>query len=113
MRLSEHLRTLPDMEGLTAGSTGDFCFNLKDFNGKRNVTSSRVADEEGGNRRQELIVVASLLDKAPNLAGLSRTCEVLYKCHIIDVLRITHVAYMAPIIQHTEGMKECFSSIFA
>jgi hypothetical protein len=26
--------------------------------------------------RQEIIVVASLLDKAPNLAGLSRTCEV-------------------------------------
>ncbi len=34
------------------------------------------ADEEGSTKRQELIVVASLLDKAPNLAGLSRTCEV-------------------------------------
>lgn len=34
------------------------------------------ADEESDKRDQELIVVASLLDKAPNLAGLSRTCEV-------------------------------------
>lgn len=29
-----------------------------------------------GLQRQELIVVASLIDKAPNLAGLARTCEV-------------------------------------
>ncbi len=34
------------------------------------------ADEESDKKDQELIVVASLLDKAPNLAGLSRTCEV-------------------------------------
>lgn len=26
--------------------------------------------------RQELIVVASLVDRVPNLAGLTRTCEV-------------------------------------
>lgn len=30
----------------------------------------------GGPRRQSLIVVASLVDKVPNLAGLCRTCEV-------------------------------------
>lgn len=29
-----------------------------------------------GVRRQQIVVVASLLDKAPNLAGLTRTCEV-------------------------------------
>lgn len=84
---SEHLRRLPDIEGLTGGSTSEIWFELKNFNGTKNVTSCGVADEEGGNRRQELIMVASLLDKAPNLAGLSRTCEVPYpvleKCHIL------------------------------
>lgn len=30
-----------------------------------------------GTRRHELIVVASLIDKVPNLAGLARTAEVL------------------------------------
>ena len=29
-----------------------------------------------GCKRQELIVCATLVDKAPNLAGLTRTCEV-------------------------------------
>ena len=29
-----------------------------------------------GPRRQDIIVMAALLDKAPNLAGLARTCEV-------------------------------------
>ncbi len=32
--------------------------------------------DAGGSERQGIIVVASLLDKAPNLAGLARTCEV-------------------------------------
>lgn len=27
--------------------------------------------------RQEIIVVASLIDRIPNLAGLARTCEVI------------------------------------
>ena len=31
-------------------------------------------------------MVASLLDKAPNLAGLSRTCEVIYTLHFIPNL---------------------------
>ena len=30
-------------------------------------------------------MVASLLDKAPNLAGLSRTCEVTFPPHSIHV----------------------------
>ena len=29
-----------------------------------------------GNRKQELIVCASLVDKAPNLGGLARTAEI-------------------------------------
>ena len=37
---------------------------------------SNGVDDEPGKNDKELIVVASLLDKAPNLAGLSRTCEV-------------------------------------
>ena len=39
------------------------------------------AGEGASKKRQELIVVASLLDKAPNLAGLSRTCEVYPTTH--------------------------------
>lgn len=30
-----------------------------------------------GTRRHQLVVVASLIDKVPNLAGLARTAEVL------------------------------------
>jgi tRNA G18 (ribose-2'-O)-methylase SpoU len=30
-----------------------------------------------GTRRHELVIVASLIDKVPNLAGLARTAEVL------------------------------------
>jgi len=33
-------------------------------------------DEVSRRRRQDIIVVASLVDKAPNLGGLSRTCEI-------------------------------------
>lgn len=32
--------------------------------------------QQAGPPRQELIMVASLVDKVPNLAGLARTCEV-------------------------------------
>lgn len=28
--------------------------------------------------RQQIILVASLIDRIPNLAGLARTCEVYY-----------------------------------
>lgn len=31
---------------------------------------------DAGAKRQHVVVVASLLDRAPNLAGLTRTCEV-------------------------------------
>ena len=30
--------------------------------------------------RQQFIIVASLLDRIPNLAGLARTCEVCFRC---------------------------------
>jgi hypothetical protein len=41
----------------------------------------------GGGRRQGLIVVASLLDKVPNLAGLARTCEVFRELRCILLSR--------------------------
>jgi len=47
--------------------------------GQQRVRAGAEARASGGGsckKRQELIVVASLLDKAENLAGLSRTCEV-------------------------------------
>eukprot|EP00983_Pelagomonas_calceolata_P111411 1159778-Pelagomonas_calceolata.AAC.23 len=46
--------------------------------GQQRVRAGAEARASGGGsckKRQELIVVASLLDKAENLAGLSRTCE--------------------------------------
>ncbi|KAF5838523.1 hypothetical protein DUNSADRAFT_2721 [Dunaliella salina] len=54
------------------------------FRSRADGREQRVGMEAGArasgggscSRRQELIVVASLLDKAENLAGLSRTCEV-------------------------------------
>jgi tRNA guanosine-2'-O-methyltransferase len=36
---------------------------------------------QGG--RQELIVVASLIDRIPNLAGLARTCEVFKTASLV------------------------------
>jgi tRNA G18 (ribose-2'-O)-methylase SpoU len=42
--------------------------------------------------RQELIIVASLIDKVPNLAGLARTCEVFRASKLVlaDVSITTH-----------------------
>lgn len=40
------------------------------------AAATDLADVARGGPRQELVVVASLLTKAPNLAGLARTCEV-------------------------------------
>jgi tRNA G18 (ribose-2'-O)-methylase SpoU len=36
-----------------------------------------VQSGPAGTRRRELVIVASLIDKVPNLAGLARTAEVL------------------------------------
>jgi len=34
--------------------------------------------------RQSFILVASLIDRIPNLAGLARTCEVSYSCFFVS-----------------------------
>lgn len=41
--------------------------------------------------RQSLILVASLLDRIPNLAGLARTCEV-YLLHLFSLLTISAIS---------------------
>lgn len=44
-------------------------------------------------RRRRLVVVASLLDRAPNLAGLTRTCEVFQAERLVlGDLRVTRTA---------------------
>lgn len=43
------------------------------------ASAVRDAARAGAAARQELIVVASLVDRLPNLAGLARTCEV-FRC---------------------------------
>jgi tRNA G18 (ribose-2'-O)-methylase SpoU len=49
------------------------------------VERSRVSmvGQYGRTCRQELIVVASLIDKIPNLAGLARTCEVFQASSLV------------------------------
>ncbi|KAK3262892.1 hypothetical protein CYMTET_28280 [Cymbomonas tetramitiformis] len=51
------------------------------------VGSSRLAavGQYGRMARQELIVVASLIDKIPNLAGLARTCEVFQAASLVSL----------------------------
>lgn len=47
------------------------------------AAAEEAAAAARGGPRQELVVVASLLTKAPNLAGLARTCEV-FRCAGLD-----------------------------
>lgn len=42
--------------------------------------SRRLTMEKIRASRQQFILVASLLDRIPNLAGLARTCEVCCSC---------------------------------
>jgi tRNA G18 (ribose-2'-O)-methylase SpoU len=43
-----------------------------------------------GTRRNDLVVVASLIDRVPNLAGLTRTAEVLGAAALVlSDLRVT------------------------
>ena len=52
-----------------------------DGHGREAGTEEREGRNTGGlgarRRRQPLIVVASLIDKLPNLGGIARTCEIL------------------------------------
>ncbi len=50
------------------------------------VKAGKLPADAGGTERQGIIVVASLLDKAPNLAGLARTCEVMCQSARLDDL---------------------------
>ncbi|RMZ55594.1 hypothetical protein APUTEX25_000177, partial [Auxenochlorella protothecoides] len=50
--------------------------SLDDFEANELAPALREAGRAGAAPRQRLIVVASLVDKLPNLAGLARTCEV-------------------------------------
>lgn len=42
-----------------------------------------VTSDSRRSSRSELIVVASLVDKAPNLGGLARTCEIFHAQHLV------------------------------
>lgn len=47
------------------------------------LQSRRSSLDQQKASRQNFILVASLLDRIPNLAGLARTCEVSYSlCHV-------------------------------
>lgn len=53
--------------------------------------------------RRELIVVASLVEKTPNIAGLCRTCEMLHASSLVVADRVPFAdAQFAPISLQTE-----------
>ncbi|BDA44330.1 Uncharacterized tRNA/rRNA methyltransferase YfiF at C-terminar half [Coccomyxa sp. Obi] len=60
------------------------------------AVSGKPPADAGSTERQGIIVVASLLDKAPNLAGLARTCEVFQASALVmaDLRVLKDVAFM-------------------
>ncbi|XP_052739621.1 uncharacterized protein LOC112058570 isoform X2 [Bicyclus anynana] len=54
----------------------------------KNMSDILVYDDENKNKKTELIVVASLIDKLPNLGGMARTSEVFgVQTYVVDSLR--------------------------
>ena len=54
------------------------------------LQSRSVAMERIRASRQHFVLVASLLDRIPNLAGLARTCEVccgVSSCHLFIIIK--------------------------
>lgn len=55
----------------------------------KHVDAVKTEVGRGGRRHQPIIVVASLIDKAPNLGGLARTCEIFAaECLVVHDLGI-------------------------
>lgn len=48
------------------------------------LQSRRSSLDQQKASRQSFILVASLIDRIPNLAGLARTCEVSYSCFFVS-----------------------------
>ena len=61
-------------------------------------------------KRNDVIVVASLIDKVPNLAGLTRTCEILnakaLTIHCKDVVKTDEFAQIAVTAQKWQPIHE-------
>ena len=51
-------------------------------------TAGPPAGRQSGKQRQSVIMVASLLDRVPNLAGLARTCEVFHASLVLADKRV-------------------------
>ena len=70
-------------EELSRGDEKGTATSLVDWHGRGaeggagRDTGGLGARRGAGRRRQPLIVVASLIDKLPNLGGIARTCEIL------------------------------------
>lgn len=60
------MSSLEGVQALSALNTGD----------EGQALRHQLIESSKGARRQDLIVVASLINKIPNLAGLARTCEI-------------------------------------
>jgi len=57
------------------------------------VEEKIIREQAFDQKRQQLVVVASLIDKIPNLAGLARTCEILrVSCLVLPSLKLTKEA---------------------
>ena len=68
------------------------------------------AHEEAGGTRQDLIVVASLIDRIPNLAGLARTCEVFRAARLVladaSVVKDSEFSHISVSAEHWVPIEE-------
>lgn len=61
---------------LQKNCTGDGTVHVDAFEAQLYSMLRQHTDQEECSNRQEIVVVASLIDRLPNLAGLTRTCEI-------------------------------------
>lgn len=68
------------------------------------------AHTEAGGIRQDLIVVASLIDRVPNLAGLARTCEVFRAASLVfsdkSVIKDSEFSHISVSAEHWVPIEE-------
>ncbi|XP_058084724.1 uncharacterized protein LOC131232481 isoform X2 [Magnolia sinica] len=80
-KVTLHKHERQDTDGTTSMVNAEFCKSLLEIEKEDELLNSMVqsritAMERIRESRQSFILVASLLDRIPNLAGLARTCEV-------------------------------------
>jgi len=59
--------------------------------------------------QQQFILVASLVDRIPNLAGLARTCEVCVISRVLDLRVPPHHFFDGNLLTGIQGSRACCS----